>query len=98
MEPQVGTLHAIDRMQYTGRREQHAIRFLVLAALLVAATLRWADLRLVEFKYDEAHIIGQALDLARGGTWPLLSGGTTLGIPRGTLFRFMYICWRCRSK
>jgi hypothetical protein len=40
---------------------------------------------IVEFKYDEAHIAGQALDLARGGALPLLSGGTTLGIQRGPL-------------
>ncbi len=39
----------------------------------------------VEFKYDEAHIAGQALDLARGGALPLLSGGTSLGIQRGPL-------------
>lgn len=40
---------------------------------------------MIEFKYDEAHIAGQALDLARGGALPLLTGGTSLGIPRGPL-------------
>jgi len=57
----------------------------VLAALLLAAALRWMQPAIVEFKYDEAHIIGQALDVARGGPLPLLSGGTTLGIQRGPL-------------
>lgn len=58
---------------------------LLLGALLLAAALRWTEPRLVEFKYDEAHIVGQALELARGGPAPLLSGGTTLGIARGPL-------------
>ncbi|MGC8780736.1 MAG: ArnT family glycosyltransferase [Anaerolineae bacterium] len=65
------------------RSTQHTVRLLLLSALLAAAALRWADLRLVEFKYDEAHIVGQALELARGGAAPLLSGGTTPGIARG---------------
>ena len=60
-------------------------RLLLLIALLLAAALRWAEPRLVEFKYDEAHIVGQALELTRGGPAPLLSGGTTLGIARGPL-------------
>ncbi len=57
-------------------------RLLALAVLLLAAALRWAEPGLVEYKYDEAHITGLALAVARGGDWPLLSGGTTLGIPR----------------
>lgn len=60
-------------------------RLALLAALLLAAALRWSAPRLIEFKYDEAHIAGQALDLARGGALPLLTGGTSLGIPRGPL-------------
>jgi hypothetical protein len=57
----------------------------LLAALLLTAALRWMQPAVVEFKYDEAHITGQALDVARGGALPLLSGGTTLGIQRGPL-------------
>ncbi len=57
----------------------------MLLILCLAAGLRWIEPELVEFKYDEAHIVGQALDLARGGAPPLLSGGTTLGIQRGAL-------------
>ena len=57
----------------------------VLAALLLAAALRWWEPALVEFKYDEAHITGLGLDLARGGAPLLLSGGTTFGIQRGAL-------------
>lgn len=61
-------------------------RLLTLAILLLAAALRWADLGLVEYKYDEAHITGLALAVAQGGRTlaglPLISGGTSLGIPR----------------
>ena len=61
------------------------LRAAVLAALLLAAALRWWEPALVEFKYDEAHITGLGLDLARGGAPLLLSGGTTFGIQRGAL-------------
>ncbi len=60
-------------------------RAAILLILCLAAGLRWIEPGLVEFKYDEAHIAGQALDLARGGPLPLLSGGTTLGVQRGAL-------------
>ena len=58
------------------------LRGVLLFILCYAAAVRWLEPALVEFKYDEAHIAGQALDLARGAL-PLLSGGTTLGIQRG---------------
>lgn len=57
-------------------------RSAILSILLLAAALRWADLGLVEYKYDEAHITGMALAIVRGGELPLLSGGTSLGVPR----------------
>ncbi len=57
-------------------------RLVVLGLLALAAGLRWMQPGLVEYKYDEAHIASLALDVARGGGWPLLSGGTTLGLPR----------------
>ncbi len=63
----------------------HVSRFALLAIILLAALLRWQHPTLVEFKYDEAHITGLALDLAAGGPLPLLSGGTTLGIQRPAL-------------
>jgi len=47
--------------------------------------MRWVALDLVEFKYDEAHITMMALRVARGQAWPLLSGGTTLGLQRPAL-------------
>lgn len=62
-----------------------AARFVLLAALLLAAALRWAEPGLVEFKYDEANLTRIALGVANGGSLPLLSGGTTLGIQRPAL-------------
>jgi hypothetical protein len=67
-----------------GQRRAWA-RAAVLGVLLLAAALRWAQPGLVEFKYDEVNITRQALGLAGGGPLPVLSGGTTLGIPRGAL-------------
>lgn len=61
------------------------LRAAVLAVLLLAAALRWAQPALVEFKYDEANITRMALGLAGGGRPPLLSGGTTLGVQRPAL-------------
>jgi hypothetical protein len=72
-------------LRHAIRNTQYRPRLALLAALLLAAALRWMQPAVVEFKYDEAHIAGQALDLARGGALPLLSGGTTLGIQRGPL-------------
>lgn len=57
----------------------------ILCVLWLAAALRWAQPGLVEFKYDEAHLTGMALGVVDGTDWPLLSGGTTLRIPRGAL-------------
>jgi hypothetical protein len=61
------------------------VRAAVLGVLLLSAALRWAQPGLVEFKYDEVNITRQALGLASGGPFPVLSGGTTLGIQRGAL-------------
>lgn len=79
------TQHALHNTHYATRNTHYRPRLALLAALLLAAGLRWMQPAVVEFKYDEAHIAGQALDLARGGALPLLSGGTTLGIQRGPL-------------
>ena len=57
-------------------------RFLTFGVLWLAAGLRWWMPGLIEFKYDEAHITGIALAIARGVTFPILSGGTTLGLQR----------------
>ncbi len=57
-------------------------RLVIVGVLLLAAALRWLDLGLVEFKYDEAHITGMALAIVQGGDLPLLSGGTSVGVPR----------------
>ncbi|NOZ27191.1 MAG: glycosyltransferase family 39 protein, partial [Chloroflexi bacterium] len=57
----------------------------VLGILWLAAALRWVQPALIEFKYDEAHIANMALGVARGGYFPLLSGGTSLGIQRSAL-------------
>ena len=55
-------------------------RLAIVGVLLLAAALRWLDLGLVEFKYDEAHITGMALAIVQGGDLPLLSGGTSVGV------------------
>ncbi len=64
-------------------------RALVTIVLLLAAALRWYEPGWVEYKYDEAHITGMALAVARGEGFPLLSGGTTLGIPRAALVVYL---------
>ncbi len=53
--------------------------------LMTAAAFRWYRPGLVEFKYDEAHIFGMARGIASGGFWPVLSGGTSIGLPRSAL-------------
>jgi len=60
-------------------------RVLVLCVLWLAAALRWSQPGLIEFKYDEAHITSMAMGVAGGGYFPLLSGGTSLGIQRSAL-------------
>ena len=60
-------------------------RLSILLILWLSAGLRWYQPGLVEFKYDEAHILGMAQSVARGQSWPLLSGGTSIGLPRAAL-------------
>ncbi|HEY53221.1 MAG TPA: hypothetical protein G4N94_07160 [Caldilineae bacterium] len=67
----------------TNRPVSFTHRLLIILVLWLAAVLRWVQLGLVEFKYDEAHILGMAYQLAGGDRFPILSGGTSLGIPRG---------------
>ncbi len=57
-------------------------RVAILAVLGVAAGLRWMHPGLVEFKYDEAHILGIAQGIAAGRFWPVFSGGTSIGVQR----------------
>jgi len=57
--------------------------------LLLATWLRWMEPGLVEFKYDEAHIFGMAQGIALGHHWPLLSGGTSIGVPRAALDAYL---------
>jgi len=64
-------------------------RAAMLMVLLLAAALRWSQPGLVEFKYDEAHITQIALGIAGGGSLPLLSGGTTLGIQRSAFDAYL---------
>ena len=64
-------------------------RLMILGILLVAAWLRWAKPGLVEFKYDEAHIFGMARGIATGHFWPVLSGGTSIGLPRAALDAYL---------
>jgi hypothetical protein len=61
----------------------------ILTVLLLAAALRWYAPGWVEYKYDEAHITGMALAVARGEALPILSGGTTPGIPRAALVVYL---------
>ena len=60
-------------------------RLAIILVLLIAAGLRWMRPGLVEFKYDEAHIFGMAQGIAGGGFWPVLSGGTSIGVQRSAL-------------
>ncbi len=62
-----------------------ARRMIIVGILLLAAWLRWTQPGLVEFKYDEAHIFGMAQGIATGHFWPVLSGGTSIGLPRAAL-------------
>jgi hypothetical protein len=76
----------------TGRRRGFYFVFDRMAAigvLLVAAGLRWVRPGLVEFKYDEAHIFGMAQEIAAGGYWPALSGGTSIGVQRSALDAYL---------
>ncbi|MCX7852800.1 MAG: glycosyltransferase family 39 protein [Caldilineales bacterium] len=61
----------------------------IFTILLLAAALRWYELGLVEYKYDEAHITGLAQAVARGEALPILSGGTSPGIPRAALVVYL---------
>ena len=76
----------------TGRQRGFYFVFYRMAAigvLLVAAGLRWVRPGLVEFKYDEAHIFGMAQEIAAGGYWPALSGGTSIGVQRSALDAYL---------
>ena len=64
-------------------------RTALLLILLLAAALRWWQPGLIEFKYDEAHITGIALAIARGSYYPLLTGGTSIGIQRPALDAYL---------
>ncbi len=66
-----------------------APRIALLLVLLLAAGLRWWQPGLVEFKYDEAHTVGLALDIASGGPFPLTSGGTSIGLERPALDAYL---------
>lgn len=57
----------------------------IVGILLLAALLRWIDPTVVEFKYDEAHIFQLSRNVAAGVSFPLLTGGTSVGIERPPL-------------
>lgn len=56
-----------------------------LLILLLAAALRWNQPAWIEFKYDEAHTFQLSATVAAGRAFPLLTGGTSLGIERPAL-------------
>ncbi|MFN8439713.1 MAG: hypothetical protein U0175_03035 [Caldilineaceae bacterium] len=61
-------------------------RWLIILVLLLAVGLRWWQIDLVDYKYDEAHIMGMAQGVAKlDGYFPIQSGGTSQGLPRGAL-------------
>lgn len=63
-----------------------AQRALLLLIVLWATALRWQSLDLIEYDYDEARTISMAQDVAAlDGYWPVLGGGTALGIERSAL-------------
>lgn len=57
----------------------------ILLILLLAAALRWNQPTWIEFKYDEAHTFQLSASIAAGRAFPLLTGGTSLGIERPAL-------------
>ena len=69
--------------------ESVSYRMAMIGILFIAAGLRWAMSGLVAFKYDEAHILGMAQEIASGRYWPLLSGGTSIGVQRSALDAYM---------
>jgi len=64
-------------------------KFPLLLILLLAAFLRLAQLDLVEFKYDEAHTLTVAAQVA-GGARPRVSGETSWGVERPALSLYLY--------
>ena len=72
-------------MKFFLRNDHLLHRLAILVTLLLAAGLRWMRPGLVEFKYDEAHILGLAQGIASARYWPVLSGGTSIGVQRSAL-------------
>lgn len=66
-----------------------AARFVLLAVLWLAAALRWTAPGLIEFKYDEARTFSMARAIADGGYFPLVSGGTSLGVQRSAFDAYL---------
>ena len=65
-------------------------RLLILCTLLVATGLRWQRPALVQYAGDEAYITGIAQRIAElRGYFPLLSGGTLLGIERSAFDAYL---------
>ena len=76
------------------RRRKSEIRnanseFPLLLILLLAAFLRLTQLDLVEFKYDEAHTLTVAAQVA-GGALPRVSGEMSWGVERPALSLYLY--------
>ena len=72
-------------MMFAQKTDSVLQRAAILGILAAAAGVRWLQPGLVEFKYDEAHILGMAQRIAGGHYWPVLSGGTSIGVQRSAL-------------
>jgi hypothetical protein len=71
-------------------RNSQLERLLILGTIWMAAALRWMQPALVAYSYDEAHITGMAQGIARlNGYFPLLSGGTSLGVQRSAFDAYL---------
>jgi len=57
--------------------------------VLLACLLRFADLRVSEFKYDEARTMAEPRDIGLGLSFPLAGQDTSVGIPDGPLVLYL---------
>ena len=64
--------------------------FAPLLIILLAAFLRLAEPDLVEFKYDEAHTLTVAAQVAQGQTLPRVSGETSWGVERPAFSFYLF--------
>ncbi|MDH7485511.1 MAG: glycosyltransferase family 39 protein [Anaerolineae bacterium] len=68
----------------------HNPQFSILLIILLATSLRLAQPDLVEFKYDEAHTLTVAAQVAQGQALPRVSGETSWGVERPAFSFYLF--------